>query len=290
MRWQQKKMESAVVEAEVVEEKTADTDEAPEAEIAETEPEAAEVSDTAETESPEAEDVVDVEENLEETGEFPVDELAEELVNTVETEDAEAVDLQVPEGATKEIPVEAVKEKLGEVDFSEVLAQELEDIAEPQKEDSHIKRVTASVEADTQHSAHAFQTAVEGLMRHHLTEEEHRRLFTYFAPIPGMSQQINEALDTAQESACAKTSCTGNIIVTGREGSGKTRLSEGLIKALCKERQMEGARVAFLTAEQLNKKDPAAVVNTLAGGFVGSGKCRKIKQPDHRKPVKGNGI
>ena len=262
------KMESAVVEAEVVEEKTADTDEAPEAEIAETEPEAAEVSDTAETESPEAEDVVDVEENLEETGEFPVDELAEELVNTVETEDAEAVDLQVPEGATKEIPVEAVKEKLGEVDFSEVLAQELEDIAEPQKEDSHIKRVTASVEADTQHSAHAFQTAVEGLMRHHLTEEEHRRLFTYFAPIPGMSQQINEALDTAQESACAKTSCTGNIIVTGREGSGKTRLSEGLIKALCKERQMEGARVAFLTAEQLNKKDPAAVVNTLAGGFL----------------------
>ncbi|WP_242980483.1 hypothetical protein [Blautia argi] len=248
--------------------KTADTDEAPEAEIAETEPEAAEVSDTAETESPEAEDVVDVEENLEETGEFPVDELAEELVNTVETEDAEAVDLQVPEGATKEIPVEAVKEKLGEVDFSEVLAQELEDIAEPQKEDSHIKRVTASVEADTQHSAHAFQTAVEGLMRHHLTEEEHRRLFTYFAPIPGMSQQINEALDTAQESACAKTSCTGNIIVTGREGSGKTRLSEGLIKALCKERQMEGARVAFLTAEQLNKKDPAAVVNTLAGGFL----------------------
>ena len=262
------KMESAVVEAEVVEEKTADTDEAPEAEIAETEPEAAEDSDTAETESPEAEDVVDVEENLEETGEFPVDELAEELVNTVETEDAEAVDLQVPEGATKEIPVEAVKEKLGEVDFSEVLAQELEDIAEPQKEDSHIKRVTASVEADTQHSAHAFQTAVEGLMRHHLTEEEHRRLFTYFAPIPGMSQQINEALDTAQESACAKTSCTGNIIVTGREGSGKTRLSEGLIKALCKERQMEGARVAFLTAEQLNKKDPAAVVNTLAGGFL----------------------
>ena len=105
-------------------------------------------------------------------------------------------------------------------------------------------------------------------MRHHLTEEEHRRLFTYFAPIPGMSQQINEALDTAQESACAKTSCSGNIIVTGREGSGKTRLSEGLIKALCKERQMEGARVAFLTAEQLNKKDPAAVVNTLAGGFL----------------------
>ena len=105
-------------------------------------------------------------------------------------------------------------------------------------------------------------------MRHHLTEEEHRRLFTYFFPIPGMSQQINEALDTAQESACSKTSQEGNIIVTGREGSGKTRLSEGLIKALCKERQMEGAKVAYITAEKLNKKDPVAVVGKLAGGFL----------------------
>ena len=67
-------------------------------------------------------------------------------------------------------------------------------------------------------------------MRHHLTEEEHRRLFTYFAPVPGMSQQINEALDTAQESACARTSQAGNIIVTGREGSGKTKLSEGIMQ------------------------------------------------------------
>ena len=116
--------------------------------------------------------------------------------------------------------------------------------------------------------AGAFSTAAAGLMRHHLTEEEHRRLFTYFAPVPGMSQQINEALDTAQESACSKTSRSGNIIVTGREGTGKTKLSEGMIKALCKERQMQGARVAYLEAEELNKKDPAAVVDKLSGGFL----------------------
>ena len=114
----------------------------------------------------------------------------------------------------------------------------------------------------------AFSTAAAGLMRHHLTEEEHRRLFTYFAPVPGMSQQINEALDVAQESACSKTSRTGNIIVTGREGTGKTKLSEGMIKALCKERQMQGARVAYLEAEELNKKDPVAIVDKLSGGFL----------------------
>lgn len=193
---------------------------------------------------------------------------AEEITEEVLEEAAETPE-EASEEATREIPVEEVKEAMGEIDFSQALEQEMEKETsdEPQQEECHIKRVAASAVDETQKSS-AFQTAVEGLMRHHLTEEEHRRLFTYFAPVPGMTQQINEALDTAQESACAKTSQAGNIIVTGREGSGKTRLSEGLIKALCKERQMEGAKVAFITAEELNKKDPIAIVGKLSGGFL----------------------
>lgn len=197
------------------------------------------------------------------------EEALEEAAETAEEAVEEAAEEEASEEATREIPVEEVKEAMGEIDFSQALEEEIEKetSVESQQEESHIKRVAASVVDETQKSS-AFQTAVEGLMRHHLTEEEHRRLFTYFAPVPGMTQQINEALDTAQESACAKTSQAGNIIVTGREGSGKTRLSEGLIKALCKERQMEGAKVAFITAEELNKKDPIAVVGKLSGGFL----------------------
>lgn len=197
------------------------------------------------------------------------EEALEEAAETPEEAVEEAAEEEASEEATREIPVEEVKEAMGEIDFSQALEEEIEKetSVESQQEESHIKRVAASAVDETQKSS-AFQTAVEGLMRHHLTEEEHRRLFTYFAPVPGMTQQINEALDTAQESACAKTSQAGNIIVTGREGSGKTRLSEGLIKALCKERQMEGAKVAFITAEELNKKDPIAVVGKLSGGFL----------------------
>ena len=197
------------------------------------------------------------------------EEVLEEAAETPEEAVEEAAEEEASEEATREIPVEEVKEAMGEIDFSQALEQEIEKetSVESQQEECHIKRVAASAVDETQKSS-AFQTAVEGLMRHHLTEEEHRRLFTYFAPVPGMTQQINEALDTAQESACAKTSQAGNIIVTGREGSGKTRLSEGLIKALCKERQMEGAKVAFITAEELNKKDPIAVVGKLSGGFL----------------------
>lgn len=197
------------------------------------------------------------------------EEALEETAETAEEAVEETAEEEVFEEATREIPVEEVKEAMGEIDFSQALEQEIEKetSVESQQEECHIKRVAASAVDETQKSS-AFQTAVEGLMRHHLTEEEHRRLFTYFAPVPGMTQQINEALDTAQESACAKTSQAGNIIVTGREGSGKTRLSEGLIKALCKERQMEGAKVAFITAEELNKKDPIAIVGKLSGGFL----------------------
>ena len=110
--------------------------------------------------------------------------------------------------------------------------------------------------------------AMEEILRHHLTKEEHKRLFTYFAPIPGLSEQIAEALDVIQESARQKTSRSGNIVITGREGSGKTRLSEGLIKAICKERRMNGAKIAYLNADKMNQKDPAYVVSKLAGGFL----------------------
>ena len=213
------------------------------------------------TEEESAEALAEAEEITEET--------LEEAAETPEEAVEETAEEEASEEATREIPVEEVKEAMGEIDFSQALEQEMEKetSVESQQEECHIKRVAASAVDETQKSS-AFQTAVEGLMRHHLTEEEHRRLFTYFAPVPCMTQQINEALDTAQESACAKTSQAGNIIVTGREGSGKTRLSEGLIKALCKERQMEGAKVAFITAEELNKKDPIAVVGKLSGGFL----------------------
>ena len=242
------------------------------------EPEVAEVQEEPMEVIPESEEeiieeAIETMEALSDAGESPaeiVEELAEELetAGLEEAETIETVEAEVEEGATKEFPVEKVKEALGEIDLSKALEEELEDTISPKQDDSHIKRVTGSVAVNQERKSAAFGTAVEGLMRHHLTEEEHRRLFTYFFPIPGMSQQINEALDTAQESACSKTSQEGNIIVTGREGSGKTRLSEGLIKALCKERQMEGAKVAYITAEKLNKKDPVAVVGKLAGGFL----------------------
>ena len=242
-------VEEAMAEAVVTaEEETAET-----AVEAETEPEEKE-SVEAETES---EEVVEAEEESEQ-------EIEE--AESVETEESQ--EEQEPESAeTEQEPVE-----VEEARESEPAQWVLEEPVESEEENAESEAVQ-EIEAVTEVEPESVEPEPEKVLRHHLTDEEHRRLFTYFAPIPGMKEQVKEALDIAQKSACEKTSKAGNMIVTGRSGSGKTRFSESLIKALCKERQMEGAKVAYLTAEVLNKKDPAFIVDKLSGGFLAIGRA-----------------
>lgn len=211
---------------------------------------------TAEEETAEKAVEAEIEASEEEVAEAETEEPQEnEAAESVETEEQQ--EEKVTESAEPEpIEVEEARESEPAQWMLEEPVESEEENAEPEAE------VAEEVEPEP-----------EKVLRHHLTEEEHRRLFTYFAPIPGMKEQVKEALDIAQKSACEKTSKAGNMIVTGRSGSGKTRFSESLIKALCKERQMEGAKVAYLTAEVLNKKDPAFIVDKLSGGFLAIGRA-----------------
>lgn len=211
---------------------------------------------TAEEETAEKAVEAETEASEEEVAEAETEEPQEnEAAESVETEEQQ--EKKVTESAEPEpIEVEEARESEPAQWMLEEPVESEEENAEPEAE------VAEEVEPEP-----------EKVLRHHLTEEEHRRLFTYFAPIPGMKEQVKEALDIAQKSACEKTSKAGNMIVTGRSGSGKTRFSESLIKALCKERQMEGAKVAYLTAEVLNKKDPAFIVDKLSGGFLAIGRA-----------------
>ena len=97
--------------------------------------------------------------------------------------------------------------------------------------------------------------------------EEQRKIFTYFARIPGMDAQILEAISCVYEHAGEKTSLHGNIAVMGARGTGKTRLTHGLVVAMCKDLGMDAAKVARVRGADLNEKDPARVVARMAGGF-----------------------
>ena len=215
---------------------------------------------TAEEETAEKAVEAETEASEEEVAEAETEEPQEnEAAESVETEEQQ--EEKVTESAEPEpIEVEEARE-------SEPAQWVVEETVESEEENAE-SEVVQEIEAVTE-----VEPEPEKVLRHHLTDEEHRRLFTYFAPIPGMKEQVKEALDIAQKSACEKTSKAGNMIVTGRSGSGKTRFSESLIKALCKERQMEGAKVAYLTAEVLNKKDPAFIVDKLSGGFLAIGRA-----------------
>ena len=98
--------------------------------------------------------------------------------------------------------------------------------------------------------------------------EDQRRVFTYFARIPGMDSQILEALSGVYEHAGERTSLHGNIGVMGAKGTGKSRLSQGLVITMCKDLDLKVAKIARITGEELNKKDPAKVVSIMSGGFL----------------------
>lgn len=100
-----------------------------------------------------------------------------------------------------------------------------------------------------------------------LTDEE-KQLFTYFVKVPGMKEQLLDALCDAQLAAADKTSKTGNIIVMGGKECGKTRLISGLIPAICKELNLEASKVAYVFADQINGKNIYKIFSKLAGGFL----------------------
>ncbi len=98
--------------------------------------------------------------------------------------------------------------------------------------------------------------------------EEQRKIFTYFARVPGMDGQILEAVNSVYTHAGEKTSMHGNIAIMGARGCGKSRLAHGLIVAMCRDLGLEACKMARINGKTLNKKDAAKVISVMAGGFL----------------------
>ena len=178
-----------------------------------------------------------------------------------------------------DLVLEVQKEK-EEEDVSEILNPEenAEELLEETEEEStdHIQLMLDEAEKEPELSLEQLQaeTPEEKRIRilnatrpEKLTEHQ-KNLFSYFAKVPGMDEQILDAINGVYEYAGEKTSRRGNIAIMGSHGTGKTRLTEGLVKAICKELGLEAAKYANLDASDMNKKDPAAVINKMAGGFL----------------------
>ena len=111
-----------------------------------------------------------------------------------------------------------------------------------------------------------------------LTEEQ-KKLFSYFVPVRGMSEQLVDVLE--QDKNCTNrngTSRTGNLLIIGNKGNGKTVLAVDVVKAIQKQRNIKQGKVAIVTGEALNKKKIGDIFNKLYGGALIIEKAGKLNE------------
>jgi hypothetical protein len=102
----------------------------------------------------------------------------------------------------------------------------------------------------------------------HLTDEQ-KAIFSYFVPVKGMESQLCQVLTGAVRHLKEdKTASTGNIIVQGGQGCGKTMLATSIIKVLQKECGRPNGKVGKIDALALNKKDIQSLLRKVAGGCL----------------------
>lgn len=101
-----------------------------------------------------------------------------------------------------------------------------------------------------------------------LTKEQ-REIFTYFVPIDGMEKQICQALTGAMlHLTNGKNASTGNMIIQGGSGSGKTVLATNIVKVLQNETGKPAGKIGKVEASALNQKDAGELLKKVAGGCL----------------------
>ena len=111
---------------------------------------------------------------------------------------------------------------------------------------------------------------------------EQKEIFSYFVPVSGMEQQLCQVLEGAlHRKGSDNTSSSGNILITGGRGSGKTVLATDLIKVIEKNSKHPGGKagkVGKITGEALNQKELSQLIKKVAGGYLIVEKAGDISQ------------
>ena len=217
-----------------------------------------------------AEESVQEEEKAEpeEVEEDPFDEESfdEEAFEEVESEDFEEIEeieeIEEPEGI-----------KLGDTQAIAISAKALmnDTVVEEPLEKEEQRRPEPSSPFDTAfivQGRYDLEAQSEIGIKAGLTEEQ-KKLFSYFVPVHGMSEQIVDVLENDKRCRTRYgTSRTANLLVVGRKGSGKTVLAVDIVKAIQKNRKLKQGKVGIVTAESLNKKDVSHIIEKLHGGAI----------------------
>lgn len=223
---------------------------------------------------------------LQGTGQLPEIELPEEEKVLEKAEQSEKTETEFPEETGAELSEETETELPEETMAEEAIAEETEvsekelpevelpeielpeDLDESQKKAPqptiNLAEVQQALEQETEQE-------VEKEEKESITKlnEEQKEIFSYFVPVTGMEQQLCQVLEgTLHRRGNTNTSATGNIVIMGGRGSGKTVLATDIIKAVQKSGGHTGGKIGKIAASSLNQKDLSQLLKKIAGGYL----------------------
>lgn len=193
---------------------------------------------------------------------------SKKIIEALDAEPKESVQAEEPkieESVIKEIKIEepsfTEKPKIEEPKIEESkLKEQKNDKIQIEKPDINPEEILAK---DT-----TVQKKQKNKKQKKLTEEQ-KAIFSYFVPVGGMESQICRVLTNTLKKMKSDTSAsTGNILIQGVEGSGKTVLAAAFVKALQKELKRPKGKMGKIDAKVLNKKDLTKLVQKIAGGYL----------------------
>ena len=218
------------------------------------------------------------------------DQTAESGVDTDPAQEETETDTDAAEHDAQDAVAEGIRELLGkeeaieaEPEYTDVTPEKVETFSEQQEEEE------AEKEAD------ALETALLAETVRQMTKDddeevlpqiadpetfelpntiskltkEQREIFTYFVPIDGMEKQICQALTGAMlHLTNGKNASTGNMIIQGGSGSGKTVLATNIVKVLQNETGKPAGKIGKVEASALNQKDAGELLKKVAGGCL----------------------
>lgn len=225
-------------------------------------------------------DVQQMIEEIEAEASVPAEEMKAEAV--IKAPEAEEPKEAPKTEATADIPVteEPKSAKAAFEELEKILKAEMQEEAafpdseqleddlpqDIEAEEAVVQQNTASM-LDAIERALAMEIAPVETAGKYLTEEQ-EKIFAYFTSVNGMKKQLVTLLNEDVAYAGMENSRIGNLIITGHPGNGKTTLAIDIVKAFQKQRQEKGGKLAKVSGDGLNKKNPEEVVRKLGGGAL----------------------
>lgn len=195
------------------------------------------------------------------------EEISEELEDDLpqDIDLAEALESALAEPEDTE-DTEDTEEELEFENPEELLPEDTEEEPEQEAEQEQVTQSTASM-LDAIERALAMETMPTEVAGKYLSEEQ-EKIFAYFTSVNGMKKQLVTLLSEDSIYAGREDSKVGNLVITGHPGNGKTTLAIDMVKAFQKQRQVKGGKLAKVSGDGLNKKEPEEVVKKLGGGAL----------------------